>query len=221
MADEPIKTNGDKDEGKVSKDDHDKVVADFDKAKQDLEDMRMEVLTPDYLDYLNNKDKPQKDDKPLKDDKPPVSDDDLSKLSRKELVALAKTQAKAEMQTELDSIKKDRTTDKDARVEREIREFGETHDDFKTYRPIMYGMSLDPKYKNASLDKLYAAAKEHVKGIHAQPSEDEINRQKKGKGFKPGGDNSSYEKLEKMSTDDSTKEAVADVEEKLGPIPSA
>ena len=41
---------------------YDKAVADGEKTKQDLEDMRMEVLSPDYLAFLDSKD--NKDEKP-------------------------------------------------------------------------------------------------------------------------------------------------------------
>ena len=51
------KDNGDKGKETVSKEEHDKMTAELEKAKGELEDMRMEVLSPDYLDFLNTKDK--------------------------------------------------------------------------------------------------------------------------------------------------------------------
>lgn len=215
---------GDKgDEGKVSKEDYDKVVAESGKLKQDLEDLRMEILTPEYLEFLGDKDKGKGKDggkkPPATDDT--ISDDKFEKMSKKEIFEAAKTAATKEMEDKIEGYKKADKDASDAATAREIAAFARAHDDYSTYRPIMYGLSLDPKNKDMTLQELYDMAKGHVKRIHTEPSEEEKARQKKLKGEKPGGASKTFEELKMLSKEEAAKEALAEVKEKLGPIPPA
>lgn len=202
-------------EGAVPKADHDAALADLEKAKTDLEDMRMEVLTPDYLDYLNSTKDKGKKEKEVKEEG--VKDDDLEKLTKKEILALAEKKADDKIKSFQESVKgqSDETTRK------EVAAFSRTHQDYKTYRPIMYGLSLDPKNKDLSLDELYIASKEHVKGIHTETTAAEKEKQQKILSEKPGGASESFEELKKLSAGDATKKAAEEVSANLGAFPDA
>ena len=214
---------GDDDKGKVddkggetvSKADFDAAKADLDKAKADLEDMRMEVLTPEYLDFLNVvKDKGKDKGEEKKED---IKDEDFEKLSKKEILALADKKVKDEIAKFQESVKGER----DADTMKEVAAFSRTHADYKTYRPIMYGLSLDPKNKDMSLQELYDASKDHVKGIHTETTEGEKEKQRKAANEKPGGSSESFEELKKLSSADATKKAAEEVATALGDFPSA
>ncbi len=121
----------------VSKADLDAAIASGDKTKQELEDMRMEIFSPDYLEFLNDKDKkPEDKDK----DKKPLGDEDFEKLTKKELFEKAKAEAKSEAKAEYDGFRKDLDTERKTKTQREVSDFASTHEDFDTYRPIMYGL---------------------------------------------------------------------------------
>lgn len=207
------------DEDKVSKAEYDKLVADNAKLKQDFEDTRMEVFSDNYMAFLENKDRKVDvtPDKKLPDGK----DEDLSKLSPKELIARAKEEFKREQEEArlkdreetISSVKKEQT-------QKEVASFARSHGDYEKWRPVMYGLSLDPKNKDLSLQELYEKAKDHVTRL-GQPSEEEKERQRKLSTEKPGGSSESYEKYQKMSADAIAKETLSEVKEKLGPIPPA
>ena len=207
--------SGDKGD-QVSKADLDAAVAENTKMKQELEDMRMAVFSPNYIAFLDAKDKP-----PVKKEEAPKGDEDLSKLTPKELIARAKAEAKAEFQADIDKAKTDAvSTVSKEQSAKEVAAFSRTHADFETFRPIMYGLSLDPKNKDLSLPELYEASKAYAKRVSG-PSDEEKERQRKLGSEKPGGDGESFEKYRKMSPEATAKEALEEVKGKLGPIPSA
>jgi len=217
---------GDKSGGdSVSKADHDAIVAELEKSKGELEDLRLEVLSPEYLDWLNS----SKDDKGDKGDKKEdkgekkdeLSDEALEKLTPKQILDLATKRAEDKFRGEMDDLKKSSKADRDADTKREIDAFSRQHEDFKTYRPIMYGLSLDPKNANLTLGELYAKAKDHVKGIHTETSEADKKKQQKSKSEKPGGASESYDELKKLSPDEAAKKSLEEVKGKLGEIPAA
>ena len=143
------------------------------------------------------------------------------KLSKKDLLKLAKDEALKELKASLNEEKTTAQKERDKEVAEEVKAFAKSHEDFDTYRPIMYGLSLDPKYKKASLDELYKQAKEHVKRIHTEPSDEEKKKSKSaGSGHKPDGHSSSYDKDKKMSAREAAESAWEEVEKELGPIPS-
>ncbi len=207
---------GDAGKDQVPKVDLDAKVAELDKTKQELEDMRLEVFSPDYMAFLDSKDKGG-DKKP--DDKPPV-DEDLTKLTPKQLYDRAKEDAKKELKVDIDKARDDAVTTvgKEQR-QRDVAAFSRTHEDFETYRPIMYGLSLDPKNKDLTLAELYDKSKEHVARIHTTPSPEEKARQQKLVTEKPGGSSESLEKYQKMTPEEIGKESLEEVKKELGPIP--
>ena len=213
------------DEGKtetVSKVDFDTKVSELTKSQQELEDMRMEVFSPEYMEYLDSKDKGKGKTNEVPPEKKEVTDEELKNLTPRQLMEKAKEQAKAEIRADIEQAKMDAvsTVGKETRA-KEVSSFARSHEDFETYRPIMYGLSLDPKNKDLSLSELYDKSKEHVKRIHTEPSAEEKARQVRLASEKPGGDNESFEKYKKMSPEETAKEAMEEVKASLGPIPKA
>lgn len=220
-VDKDGKPIGDQGKDTVSKVDFEAKVGELTKAQQELEDMRLEVFSPEYLEFLDAKDKGGKskgDEGKLKEEGKP----DFSKMSPEQVYQKAKEDAKAELKADIDAARTDAvsTVGKETRA-REVASFARTHEDFETYRPIMYGISLDPKNKDLSLQELYDASKAHVARIHTEPSKEEKERQARMSSEKPGGDTQSFEKYKKMTPEETAKESLQEVKDKLGPIPQA
>ena len=215
--------SGDKDDA-VSKADFDALQDKYDKSNKDLEDMRGEVMSPDYLDFLDAKDRGDDKDNKSGDDKKSAdgtSDEDWENMSKKDLYTKARADAKKDLQGDIDKITTDRDSDRKSSNRAEVARFSRAHDDYETYRPTMYGLSRDPKNADLSIQELYDRAKEHVAGIHTKTSDTEKKRQEKLKGEKPGDSTSSYESTKDLSSAEATKQAADEVEKELGPIPSA
>lgn len=205
-------SGGDDDKGTDWKSEFDRVSNDNAKMKGDLEDMRMEVLSPEYIDFLNKKEAGDKgpEKKALE-----LGDDIFEKMSKKELYNKGKADTEKLVQDKLDSFKQANASDRDARNKEAVRAFRESHDDFEQYRHTMYGLSTEKDNTGKSLSWLYNAAKNHIKGIHAGTSDKDKKKQRGMGGEKPGGDNSSYERLKGMSNEDIAREAMAETKEKL------
>ena len=222
FAEEDAGGGEDKDKDIVSKADHDALVANNAKLTKDLEEMRMEVLSPDYMTYLSNKGtKKEETEEKAKAKETELTEEALGKLSPKELLALAEKNAKTALQGEMDKLRAETATDSRARSKREIAAFASTHDDFEEYRPIMHGFSLDPKHSHKPLATLYKEAKEYAARFRAVPTEEEKKKQKGMSTEKPGGGSESYADLRKLSTADATAKALDEVKKELGPIPLA
>lgn len=227
MADNDQDKDVDKGDDKdmVSKADLDSAIARSDKLEKDLEDVRMEVLTPEYQKYLDGVDA-EKDDTKDKDkddsasDKT-ISDDAFEKMSKRDIFDLAVKTARDQFEGTITKRDEDAKATSDARTKREIAAFAKEHEDFETFRPIMYGISLDPKHADKSLAELYTVAKAHVKSIHGEPSEEDKEKSRRSSSEKPSGDSgSSLEKLSKMSNEEIAIEAAAEVEKAIGPLPT-
>jgi len=216
-------TNGDQGKDTVSKADFDAKTSELTKAQQELDDMRLEVFSPEYMAFLDAKDS-RGAEKSREADKGKVelSDDDLKGLTPRQLMEKAKELAKEELRADIAAAKNDAvsTVGKETRA-REVASFARSHEDFETYRPIMYGISLDHKNKDLSLQELYEASKAHVARIHTEPSAEEKARQARLASEKPGGDSQSFEKYRKMTAEDTAKESLQEVKDKLGPIPTS
>lgn len=202
-----------------------KIKGEQEKTKGDLEDMRLEVLSPEYLEYLNTKDGKAgagapagaagAGDKPAASDTT-ISDEAFGKMSPKEVYDKAKADALTEMGAKMDKFKTDFSSNEKARTSQEIAAFARNHEDYETYRPVMYGLSLDPKNKNLTLAELYTESKAHVKRIHTGTTEKEKAEQNKSGGEKPGGDTNSYERTKDLTPEAAAKEAFAETKTKLG-----
>lgn len=219
FADGDDKTGDDK--VTLNKEEYEALKSSKEKLEKDLEDVRMEVLTPEYSAFLDSLEKGEDKGK-KKEEKPndKVPDDVFEKMSKKELFEAAKKAALDELNSTLDKQRKDTKADSDARTKREIAAFAKTHDDFETFRPIMYGLSLDPKNADLPLSDLYTRAKEHVKKLGGA-SDEEKAKQARLKGEKPTGDSTSFEKVKKMSNESIAREALDEVIKELGPMPKS
>ena len=216
--------NGEAGKETVAKADFDAKVAELERSNKELEDMRLEVFSQDYLDFLDNKDKGKVKEPPKGDEKKDLTDEDLKGLTPKQIIEKAKELAKQELAADIEKAKTDvaSTMGKEQR-QRDVAAFARSHEDYEIYRPIMYGISLDPKNKYLTVQELYEKSKAHVANIHGTPSKEEQERQKKLASEKPGGSSESLaaeEKYKKMTPEAIAKEAAAETEAKLGPIPS-
>jgi len=215
MTDEPNNPTGD--EEMVSKADLDTALARSDKLEKDLEDVRMEVLTPEYQKFLDAGDKPV--EKKPEDEKPVIPEDKFESMTKKEIFDLAVKTAKDEINGTLSQKEADAKDANSAKNKRAVAAFASAHEDFETYRPTMYGLSLDPKHADKSLEQLYLTAKESIKAIHKVPTKEEQAASRRSTNERPGADASSLEKLSNMSNEEIANEAFAEVEEALDNIP--
>ena len=235
MAEEPIKGEGatgagDKGSGgtgdTISKEEMEKVKGDLEKSNKELDDMRLEVMSDDYLDFLKSKESGGDKGKGDKGKELPpasdttLSDEKLESMSKKELLAEAERRADVRYKKSLEDMDKKHVDRQDSQARSEIEAFARGHEDFSTYRPIMYGLSRDPKNKTLTLGELYAKSIELVKRIHTEPTEEEKEKSKKSSSEKPGGDSESYDRLSKLSPDEAAREALEETKAKFGPIPS-
>lgn len=187
------------------------------KLEKELEDVRMEVLTPEYTKFLEELEKSKSTPKPEKKEVPA---DDFEKLSKKEILERAKKEALDEFNATLSKQREDTKKATDEKTRREVAMFAKTHDDYEKYRPVMYGLSLDPNNQDLSLAQLYEKAKMHMDEI-VKEKEEAIRKQRTIATEKPGLDSSSLEKFKKMSNSEIASEALSEVKEKLGPLPAA
>lgn len=201
----------------VSKADFDALQAKYDVTEKDLTDVRGEVLSDEYLAFL----KTQGDDKTVEVKKVEVPGEaDLDKMSKKEIFELATKAAESTYQKGIDDLKLGIADDKKSATAREVERFAKLHEDYNQYRPVMYGLSTDPKNEKLGLQELYDAAKEHVKGISGTTEKEKVE-QRGMHSEKPGNFSASFEKDKIKSAGAATKEAVDEVTSELGPLPSA
>lgn len=186
-------------DGYVPKADHDKVVSEQAQLKQDLEDMRLEIMTPEYLEFLQGKGK-KAEKLPEKSDEP-----DFSKMTPKEIYSKAKSDAEAVAKAEIESLRSEFTSNSKESVQREIAAFSREHEDFEKYRPLMHGLSQDPKNKDLTLAELYGKAKEHAKGFG--PTDDDKKKSRGTGSEKPGGSSNSQKKDTKYTPQSAADEA--------------
>jgi len=191
--------------------------SEYDKVLGELEGLRAEVLSPEYLEYLQSKDKP-KDTSPAKGDDGKelvygLTQTQIENMSKAELAKHIGKFAREEAAKEVEKVRGEMNSGEQAQVKREIAAFARTHSDFDKYRPAMHGLSLDPKNADLTLGELYSKAKEMYP---SGPTKEEKERAAKLKGEKPGGDNESYDRLKKLSPDEAAAEALKETKEALG-----
>jgi hypothetical protein len=212
MVEEGQEQNGD-DKDVIPKAEFDELQAKYGKLEKDLEDVRMEVLTPEYMKFLDVKDTPTDEAKPKDNSSDTtLADEDWEKLSKKEIYERAIKTVRDEIKGELTEKEKAQQRADEDRQKRAISSFASTHEDYQTFRPIMYGLSLDPKNADDSLEQLYQKAKAHVKNIHGEPTDEQKKKSQKSVNEKPGGSSGSVEKWAKMSNDDIAREALSEME---------
>lgn len=172
---------------KISKAEYDKLVEEQGKLKQELEDTRMEIMTPEYLEWLNNRDGSRKPEPEHKSE-----DVDYSKMTPAQIAKKVAEETEARIRKEMDNLRNEVTSSSKAQTQKEVAAFSRTHSDFESFRPVMYGLSLDPKNKDLTLPELYEEAKKHVARIHTPATPEEKKRQVKLSTDKPGHTSESF-----------------------------
>ena len=188
----------------------------YEQLAAQLNELKEEVVSPEYLEFLATG-KRAEAPAPKANVTP---DDDLEKLSKKELVELIAKQTKDLVESTLKGKELEAQKAEQARIADEVMEFSKTHADFTTYRPIMYGLSLDPKYSRCSLNQLYDAAKAHIESLKKGDTEEDKKRKSVISGERPGNASASFQKADKgKSPEQLNAEALAETKAKLGAIP--
>ena len=200
----------------------------FEKVQRELEDVRMEVLTPQYDDFLKAQEAGNKTggksaeqiaaDK-LAADK--SAEDMFKGMTPKQIYDKAVADMEARLDAKLSAKEGETQAQENTRVKREVAAFAKTHTDYETYRKIMHGFALDPSYADMNIQQLYDAAKEYVKGVQAGSTPDQKKKSAASQNMKPGGDSESFAKLKSTSNEQLAQEALDETKEALGPIPLA
>ena|SRR3990167_491370 len=187
----------------VSKADYDKAIGENEKLKQDLEDTRLEVMTPEYIEFLNIKSKGSE----VIAAKETSLADELKGLTPEQIYAKAITDAGKKADEAANKIREEFSATSREATQKEIAAFARSHTDYEQFRPLMYGLSLAPNYKDSTLLELYDAAKEHIKRIHTEPTDKEKARSRAAGGEKPGSSSSTVIKDKKYTPEEAAQEA--------------
>jgi hypothetical protein len=205
----------------VSKEEHEKI-------QRELEDVRMEVLTPQYDEFLKAQEAGSKTGgksaEQIASDKAAAdkSAEDMFKgMTPKQIYDKAMADAEARIDAKLASKDGETAAQESARVKREVTAFAKAHADYETYRKIMHGFALDPQYADMNIQQLYDAAKDYVKGVQAGSTPEQKKKSASSQNMKPGGDSESFSKLKSTSNEQLAQEALDETKEALGPIPLA
>lgn len=201
------------------KDDFIAVSSKAEKLEKDLEDTRMEVLTPQYEKFLKSLDSSEPE--PKKKETIVPTDDDFKGLTPKQIYDKAIADSQKLIDEKLSSKDKENKDQIAERSKREVAAFAAAHDDYDKYRPVMYGMSLDPKNADLNISQLYEKAKEHVKSIQTGSTDAQKKKSYSSSSEKPGGDRTSFDKLKSTSNEQIGRDALAEVKESLGEFPLA
>jgi hypothetical protein len=212
--------------GEQGKEALDKLLGEKETLSKEVEDLRAEVLSPEYMEFLANKNKPK--DAPKPEDKTPeggafgLSKQQIDGMSKTDILKAAAKFAEDKSKEIQEKIKNDFTSSEKEAIKKEVSAFERTHADYGKYRPVMYGLSTDPKNADLSLQELYDKAKSHVKSLQEGTTDEEKARQRKLSGERPGGSNEeSYEKYKKYTPKQAAEEGLSETMAQLGPIPRA
>jgi hypothetical protein len=193
----------------TSKVDLEKALGEKETLSREVEDLRAEVLSPEYMEFLANKNKPRVE--PKKEDTSPeggafgLSKAQIDGMSKVDILKAAAKFADDKAKETQERIRNDFTSSEKEAIKKEVSAFERTHTDYGKYRPVMYGLSTDPKNSDLSLQELYDKAKDHVKSLQEGTTEEEKVKQRKLTGERPGGSNESYEKYKKIYSRASSK----------------
>ena len=126
-------------------------------------------------------------------------------MSQQEIYERATADAEAKVNKKLDDFQASEAARKSNESKIEVAKFAKSKPDFEQVRPTMYGLSLDAKYANASLQELYDAAKARA-GEIAGVTDEQKKRSKAAGGEKPGKTGSNSQTRDKKYTPDSAAE---------------
>ena len=202
--------------------------SDFEKVQRELEDVRMEVLTPQYDDFLKAQEAVSKTGGKTPDQlaaeklaAEKSAEDTFKGMTSKQIYDKAVADMEARLDAKLAKKEGETAAEESARVKREVAAFAKTHTDYETYRKIMHGFALDPSYADMNINQLYDEAKKYVKSIQAGSTEEQKIKSRKASNERPGGDSESFAKLKTTSNEQIAREALEETQAALGPIPAA
>lgn len=185
-----------------------KAKAEAETLKKTNEELRLEFMGEEYLEFLDSKNKQTQ--APAKKEEPAAqaTDDEFKGLTPKQIYERAVKDAESKMTEKLTEAEKKREEESRAARKVEVDSFFQENPDAAKYRRIMFDLSHEPKLANANLEKLYKAAKEHVKSLVDGPTESEKEKSRKSQGEKPGMGTSSFQKGGKrLSAEEANEEA--------------
>lgn len=215
---DPIKVIIDGKEQEVFLKDDVVLKSDYEKTQRELEDVRMEVLTPQYDEFLKSLDTTPVKKNVVKEE---VNEDEFKGLTPKQIYEKALAAAEAKIEEKLSAREGESAAQEAARVKREIAAFAKTHADYETYRKIMHGFALDPAYADMNINQLYEAAKDYVKTVQTGSTDAQKEKSRQSSGMKPGNDSESFIKLKATSNEQIGRDALEETKAALGPIPLA
>lgn len=171
-----------------------KMKSENESLKKSNEDMRLEFMGDDYLNFLETKQKATQTTTTKDETKTTTTagDDLLDKLTPKQAYELAKKEAAELASKEVQKFKEELANESKQKTANDVKKFFSNNPDAEKYRPVMYGLSTDPKHSNSDLDELYKLAKSHVKSLQEGATEEEKKRSQKSQGEKPGFSTSSF-----------------------------
>ncbi len=189
-----------------------KVKQEAESLKKQNEEIRLEFMGDEYLEFLDSKNKltpaPAKKEEPAT----PVTDDEFKGLTPKQIYERAVKDAESKITEKLTEAEKRREEESRAVRKAEVDSFFQENPDAAKYRRIMFDLSHEPKLATANLEKLYKAAKDHVKSLVDGPTESEKEKSRKSQGEKPGMGSSSFQKGGKrLSAEEANDEAWEEV----------
>lgn len=203
----------------------------FEKTQRELEDVRMEVLTPQYDAYLKSLDSGNKSGEELEKERLAAEksiadrnknlDDEFKNLTPRQIYDRAVADSTKKIQDDLAREKGETAAQEASRIKREISEFAKTHDDYETFRPIMHSLALDPKYADHNISRLYEEAKSYVKRVQTGSTDTEKEKSRRSSNERPGNSSESFAKLKSTSNEEIASLALDEIKSSLGPIPSA
>ncbi|HEY6436140.1 MAG TPA: hypothetical protein VIY47_06095 [Ignavibacteriaceae bacterium] len=187
------------------------------KLEKEVEDVRMEVLTPQYTAFLDSYNKGQSEGSNKSKEPPPGDEIDFEKLTKKQIFEMAKKAAVDEVNGTLTKKQQETQVERDKKHQKTIIEFAKQHEDFEKFRPTMYGLSLKEENQDLTISQLYTKAKEHVASLNGEFIKDK----KRTSNERPIGDSQSFEKYKKMDAEAIGREALEEIKAQFGSIPSA
>lgn len=187
-----------------------KLKTEHDGLKKSNEELRLEFMSEEYLNFLENKETHKPASK-AEVKAPVVPDDEWEKLTKKQVYEKALKDAEDKINSKFNEIQEAQKTESKAQTLSEVKKFFTNNPEAETYRSVMAGLASDPKYADLNLDELYKKSISYVKSL-AGASEEEKAKSRKSAGEKPGSSSSSFKKAaSKLSADEANEAAWEEV----------
>lgn len=200
---------------------YDRYKTENENLKKSNEELRLEFMSEEYLDFLNTKGTTTQTTVSKSEPKSTTEvEDEFKHLTPKQIYDRALKDAEEKINFKMTEFQQQQKAEEQARIKEEIKGFATTHPEFETYRTVMHSLSLDPKYASQNLDQLLHSAKEYVKSL-AGASEDEKEKSRKSIGEKPGHSTLSFQKGGKRISADEANELAWEESIGKGGLPPA